>query len=216
MSTVHRSNFTHKLWSPKWGAQSPMSDIRVIVLAVICVYFSRSTIYTKYQYVCVCVCVYVFVFLCVFLCGGYVTCHWNLMKSYNWKFWIGGLSCRFSASGFCEFWKLTFCNFPSFFSFSIKAFLRFFKMCFIRSNLAYLCPNVIYFNVVDLSERRSEEVISFFWRSVYVPGLRLKYKLIASKHSCLWPCNEENLCGMCFHGNKPNAINQMCPDVYTA
>ena len=30
---------------------------------VICVYFSRSTIYTKYQYVCVCV------FVCVF-CGG--------------------------------------------------------------------------------------------------------------------------------------------------
>ena len=34
---------------------------------VICVYFSRSTIYTKYQYVrvCVCVCVYVYGFVCV-------------------------------------------------------------------------------------------------------------------------------------------------------
>ena len=31
--------------------------------AVICVYFSRSTIYTKYQYVCVCVCVCVCVHL---------------------------------------------------------------------------------------------------------------------------------------------------------
>ena len=33
---------------------------------VICVYFSRSTIYTKYQYVCVCGCV------CVCVCGGCV------------------------------------------------------------------------------------------------------------------------------------------------
>ena len=32
---------------------------------------------------------------------------------------------------------------------------------------AYLCPNVINFNAVDFSECRSEEVIRFFWRSVY-------------------------------------------------
>ena len=31
---------------------------------------------------------------------------------------------------------------------------------------AYLCPNIINFDSVDLSERRPEEVISFFWRSV--------------------------------------------------
>ena len=32
---------------------------------------------------------------------------------------------------------------------------------------AYLCPNIINFVSVDFSERRPEEVISFFWRSVY-------------------------------------------------
>ena len=53
-----------------------------------------------------------------------------------------------------EQFKMTFCDFPS--------FLRFCYICFIRSNLAYLCPNMIDLNVVDLSERRSEEVISFF------------------------------------------------------
>ena len=42
-----------------------------------------------------------------------------------------------------------------------------FYMRIIRSNLAYLCPNMIHANVVDLSERRSEEVISFLRRSVY-------------------------------------------------
>ena len=63
MSTVHRSNFTHKLWSPKWGAQSPRFPVQCqtyessLSRPVICVYFWRSTIYTKYQYVCVCVCV---------------------------------------------------------------------------------------------------------------------------------------------------------------
>ena len=39
---------------------------------VICVYFSRSTIYTKYQYVCVCVCVTVCVSCCVFVCVGII------------------------------------------------------------------------------------------------------------------------------------------------
>ena len=38
-----------------------------------------------------------------------------------------------------------------------------FQMCFIRSTLAYLCPDMINFNVVHgFSDRRSEEVISFF------------------------------------------------------
>ena len=36
--------------------------------SVICVYFSRSTIYTKYQYVCVCV----YVSTCVYMCA----CAW--------------------------------------------------------------------------------------------------------------------------------------------
>ena len=41
-------------------------------------------------------------------------------------------------------------------------------MCVIRRTIAYLCINIIKFDAVDFSERRSEEVISFFWRSVYV------------------------------------------------
>ena len=39
-------------------------------------------------------------------------------------------------------------------------------MCFsdflLRSIKAYLCPNIINFDSVDFSERRPEEVISFF------------------------------------------------------
>ena len=36
--------------------------------------------------------------------------------------------------------------------------------------MAYLCLtlNMINFDEVDFSERRSEVVISFFWRSVYI------------------------------------------------
>ena len=30
-----------------------------------------------------------------------------------------------------------------------------------------MCPNMIDFDGVNFSEHRSEEVISFFWRSVY-------------------------------------------------
>ena len=37
----------------------------------------------------------------------------------------------------------------------------------LRSIKAYLCPN-INSNAVDFSERHSKEVISFFWRSVYL------------------------------------------------
>ena len=33
-------------------------------------------------------------------------------------------------------------------------------------NIAYLCLTIINFDAGDFSERRSEEVISFFWRSV--------------------------------------------------
>ena len=40
--------------------------------SVICVYFSRSTIYTKYQYVCVCMCVCVCV--CVHACVQVCVC----------------------------------------------------------------------------------------------------------------------------------------------
>ena len=36
-----------------------------------------------------------------------------------------------------------------------------FQMCFYEDNLAYLCPNIINFNVVDFREHCSEEVIKF-------------------------------------------------------
>ena len=90
---------------------------------------------------------------------------------------MAALSRRFSASSFCDFWKVTFSNFITFFSFTAKEIFKFVLMCVIRRIIAYLCLNMINFDAVDFSERRSEEVISFFWRSVYMylcrgyPGL---------------------------------------------
>ena len=84
-----------------------------------------------------------------------------------WMFWIGGLSWRFSASSFCDFWKMTFCNFTVFLSFLTKATLWFSDVLHEENQLICLCPNMIHFDGVDFSERRSEEVLSFFWRSVY-------------------------------------------------
>ena len=43
-----------------------------------------------------------------------------------------------------------------------------FQMCLVRSIIANLCPIMTYFNALDFNVRRSEEVISFFWRSVYI------------------------------------------------
>ena len=43
-----------------------------------------------------------------------------------------------------------------------------FYMCLLRINLPNLCPNMNHFDAVDFSECHSEEVISFFWRSVYI------------------------------------------------
>ena len=37
-----------------------------------------------------------------------------------------------------------------------------FQLCVIWRTVAYLCLNMINFDAVDISERRSEEVISFF------------------------------------------------------
>ena len=43
-----------------------------------------------------------------------------------------------------------------------------FQIFLLRIIKAYLCPNIIDFDSVDFSERRPEEVISFFWRLVYL------------------------------------------------
>ena len=40
-------------------------------------------------------------------------------------------------------------------------------MCFLRTNLSHLCLNMIYVDALDVSECLSEEVVSFFWCSVY-------------------------------------------------
>ena len=45
--------------------------------------------------------------------------------------------------------------------------LFFFVVCLLRINLPNLCPNMNHFDAVDFSECHSEEVINFFWRSVY-------------------------------------------------
>ena len=52
--------------------------------------------------------------------GSYITCLWNWMTCY-WMFWIGGLSWRFSARSFCDFWKATCCDFIAFSPFWAKA-----------------------------------------------------------------------------------------------
>ena len=57
-------------------------------------------------------------------------------------------------------------------------------MCVIRRIIAYLCLNMINFDAVDFSERRSEEVISFFWRSVYNTQRNL------CRNHCTPPCTD--------------------------
>ena len=100
--------------------------------------------------------------------GVYATRHWNWMNSY-WMFWIGRVRgarselTRWAVSAFSEI--LPFRDLTAFFSFLMQENLVFFR---IRSIIAYLCPNMINFYVVDFSGRRPEEVISFFWRSVYI------------------------------------------------
>ena len=63
----------------------------------------------------------------------------------------------------------TSCDFTAFFFCLIEVILYFFRCALIlRMTLANLCQNKFHFDAVDFSECRSEEVMSFFWRSVYV------------------------------------------------
>ena len=75
------------------------------------------------------------------------------------------------ASNFWDFWKLISCDFIPFISSLIEIKLLFFYMCLLRINLPNMCPNMNHFDAVDFSECHSEEVISFFWRSVYMNKL---------------------------------------------
>ena len=65
------------------------------------------------------------------------------------------------------FLTVTSCNFTPFYFFASTKHC-FFEMCLVRSTVAKLCPN-IKFDALDFSEYRCEEVIGFFWRSVYFP-----------------------------------------------
>ena len=65
------------------------------------------------------------------------------------------------------FWKVTSCDFTPFYSVLTQPNVCCcFYMCLVKT-IAKLCPNMIHFDALDFSECRSEEVISFFWRSVY-------------------------------------------------
>ena len=57
---------------------------------------------------------------------------------------------------------MTFRGLTAFFSILMRENLVFFQIVLLRSIKAYLCPNIINFGSVDFSERRPEEVISFF------------------------------------------------------
>ena len=62
---------------------------------------------------------------------------------------------------------MTFCDFTAAFSFLTPA-KDFSDMLHKEYYIAYQFPIMINFDAVDFSECRSEEVISFSWRSVYV------------------------------------------------
>ena len=47
--------------------------------------------------------------------------------------------------------------------------------------VAYLCLKNIDFDAVDFSERCSKEVISFFWRSVYIYFFQIQGLVVPSK-----------------------------------
>ena len=71
------------------------------------------------------------------------------------------------ASTFCDKKKDLLRRSPHFFSSLTRANYWVFYMCLIRITIANLCPNMIHFGAYHISECHSEEVISFFWRSVY-------------------------------------------------
>ena len=105
------------------------------------------------------------------------------MNSY-WIAWIGRLRRARSVSSFCDFRKWPFVIKPNFLLFEARISCVF-LIFLLRSIKAYLCPNIINFDAVDFTERRPDEVISFFWRSVYII-----YTTIKTKDVCVfvWLC----------------------------
>ena len=102
---------------------------------------------------------------------------------------------RFSASSFWDIWKVTFCD--------LLAFSRFWLVkeskLLISSDVLHkekyilnLCLNMISVDAVDFSERRAEEVLSFFWRSVDIQIACTPFKP---------SCQPDILPDVCRHGS---------------
>ena len=72
------------------------------------------------------------------------------------------------ASRFCDFWKLTSCDFIAFISSLIEVNVCFLDVLRLNLHVPNLHPNMIQVDALDFREWHSEEVISFFWRSVYI------------------------------------------------
>ena len=79
------------------------------------------------------------------------------------------------ASNFCDFWKLTSCDFIAFISSLLEVNFCFFKYVLIKDKFTYSVSKYDSFYVVDFSEWHSEEVISFFWCSVYITCMVNRY-----------------------------------------
>ena len=94
------------------------------------------------------------------------------------------VSWQFSASSSVIFLKWPFAIASHFSPFLQKQSFNFsdVRHIHVRRTIAYLCLNMIDFVVVDFSERRSEEVISFFWRSVYIGDLDMALHILHEKH----------------------------------
>ena len=80
--------------------------------------------------------------------------------------------CARDASSFCDFEKMNAIS-PWFYS-CLSLGKRNFCMCLAKSILANICPIMIHLDALDFNVCRSEEVISFFWRSVYNEDLKKK------------------------------------------
>ena len=65
-------------------------------------------------------------------------------------------------SSICDFRKITFRDLTAYFSFLIQEILWFSDNLIKGLLKLILCRNIINFDSVDFSERRPEEVISFF------------------------------------------------------
>ena len=86
------------------------------------------------------------------------------LNSSSTSYVVGGELPGREASNFCDFWNLT----PYFSPFWLSQTFVFIDVLNKDNYIANLCPNMINFDALDFSECRSEEVISFFWRSVYI------------------------------------------------